>query len=132
MYHQSLQQLLSHKNQNSQNYNKTNPNQTQTKPKPNQIQSKPRSHPSPTKLHPNNHNITHQSPIMVYKETEFPFKLIEMLNDAEILNFTHIVSWLPDQKSFRVHDTKEFAASIMSRYFTNQTKYKSFLRQLNM
>jgi hypothetical protein len=66
-----------------------------------------------------------QSPI------PFPWKLHEMLGDASCLNFDAAVSWLPEEYGFRVHDIKKFVETIMPRYF-NQTKYKSFQRQLNM
>jgi hypothetical protein len=62
---------------------------------------------------------------------QFPWKLHEMLKDAEIEGFTSIVSWLPDYNSFKVHDQKAFTSQIMARYF-RQTKYKSFQRQLNI
>jgi hypothetical protein len=62
---------------------------------------------------------------------QFPWKLHEMLNDAEIEGFTSIVSWLPDYNSFKVHDQKAFTSQIMARYF-RQTRYKSFQRQLNI
>jgi hypothetical protein len=66
-----------------------------------------------------------QSPIC------FPWKLHEMLSDASHFNFDIIVSWLPDETGFRVHDVEKFVQTVMPRYF-NQTKYKSFQRQLNM
>jgi hypothetical protein len=62
---------------------------------------------------------------------QFPWKLHEMLDDAEIEGFTYIVSWLPDYNSFKVHDQEAFTSLIMARYF-RQTKYKSFQRQLNI
>ena len=93
-----------------------------------------------------------------------------MLMDAQVHNFDHIVSWLPDLPSedrhiggidrfltpqqlapgipevgsavshrtsssipqhdyFKVHNPKRFCAEVMPKYF-NQSKYKSFLRQL--
>ena len=61
----------------------------------------------------------------------FPWKLHDMLEAAEDLEFTTVVSWLPDGKTFRVHDKERFVNHIMQRYF-DQTKYKSFQRQLNM
>ena len=62
----------------------------------------------------------------------FPRKLLDVLNDAAKYGFEHIISWLPDGKSFRVHDPILFTGVIMPRYFQNQTKYKSFQRQLNL
>jgi hypothetical protein len=43
----------------------------------------------------------------------------------------NVVSWQPHGKAFRVHQPDVFARTIMQRYF-NQTKYKSFLRQLHL
>eukprot|EP00934_Nitzschia_sp_Nitz4_P008202 Nitzschia sp. Nitz4//scaffold156_size52432//12352//13323//NITZ4_006823-RA/size52432-processed-gene-0.50-mRNA-1//-1//CDS//3329537403//8192//frame0 len=54
-----------------------------------------------------------------------------MLDDAEINGFAHIVSWMPDEVAFRVHDKHLFVAGVLSLYF-QQTQYKSFQRQLNM
>jgi hypothetical protein len=61
----------------------------------------------------------------------FPWKLHELLDVAEADGFTNIVSWLPDESSFRVHDVEKFVEHIMKLFF-KQTKYKSFQRQLNM
>ena len=66
-----------------------------------------------------------QSPI------PFPWKLHEMLEDATSLNFDATVSWIPEDTGFRVHNVQDFVDNIMPRYF-NQSKYKSFQRQLNM
>jgi len=64
--------------------------------------------------------------------TSFPRKLHEMLDAAEREGFQHIVSWLPGNLSFRVHDNKAFAAEIIPKYLSSMTKYKSFVRQLNL
>jgi hypothetical protein len=61
----------------------------------------------------------------------FPWKLHEMLAAADMEASATIVSWLPDESSFKVHNPEAFVKDIMPRYF-NQTKYKSFQRQLNM
>ena len=61
----------------------------------------------------------------------FPFKLHKLLEDAETEGHTNLVSWLANNRSFRVHDLREFEKKIIPRYF-RQTKYKSFLRQLNL
>lgn len=54
-----------------------------------------------------------------------------MLEAAIPNNFQHIVSWTYHGRSFKVHDTKAFAEHVLPRYFSGQTRYKSFLRQLN-
>ena len=52
----------------------------------------------------------------------FPWKLHELLDMAESDGFTNIVSWLPDQHSFRVHNVENFVNHVMKRFF-KQTKY---------
>jgi hypothetical protein len=58
----------------------------------------------------------------------FPVKLHDMLHDAEKKGFQHIVSWLPEGNRFQIHDP-EALTDVLQVYF-RQTKYKSFLRQL--
>ena len=52
-----------------------------------------------------------------------------MLADASSQDWDDIVSWQPHGKAFRVHKPLEFTKFIVPHYF-NQTKYKSFQRQL--
>jgi hypothetical protein len=54
-----------------------------------------------------------------------------MLDEAEELDFSDVVSWNSSGVSFKVHKRTEFSRKIMTTYF-KQTKYKSFLRQLNL
>jgi hypothetical protein len=61
----------------------------------------------------------------------FPIKLHDMLEGMANNGSQYIVSWQPHGKAFRVHQPDVFAKAIMPRYF-NQTKYKSFLRQLHL
>ena len=61
----------------------------------------------------------------------FPWKLHVMLDCADDQSYAQTVSWMPDGKSFKVHNVYAFVAIIMPRYF-KQTKYKSFQRQLNV
>lgn len=67
-----------------------------------------------------------------YGSEAFPFRLYDMLEEAERQGFDHIVSWLPTGKGFRVRRLDDFVSQILPRYFNQQTKYKSFQRQLNM
>jgi hypothetical protein len=62
--------------------------------------------------------------------TTFPWQLHLLLDDAEIKGFSDVVSWLEGGTMFKVHKIKDFADRIMPCYF-NQTRYKSFQRQLN-
>jgi hypothetical protein len=61
----------------------------------------------------------------------FPRKLHAMLEDASKNNLEDIASWQPGGKSFKVFKQQRFASEIMQTY-SNQTKYKSFQRQLNI
>jgi hypothetical protein len=61
----------------------------------------------------------------------FPLKLHKMLEEVETQGRAWIISWNEDGRSFSVHQPKVFAQSIMQKHF-NQTKYKSFQRQLNL
>lgn len=55
----------------------------------------------------------------------FPYKLFQMLKDADDKGFRHIVSWNSNGKSFKVHDSIAFTKYIVPKYF-KQTRYKSF------
>jgi len=65
------------------------------------------------------------------KSKTFPWKLHEMLQMAGKEGFDEIVSWLPDEKSFKVHKPDAFVDVVMPKFF-QQSKYKSFQRQLNL
>ena len=55
-----------------------------------------------------------------------------MLDEVEKTGNEDIVSWQKNGRSFKVHKPKEFVVKIIPRYFSNQTKYKSFQRQLHL
>ena len=61
----------------------------------------------------------------------FPWKLHAMLDAATDDEFEDIVSWERGGKAFKVHDSKRFVVFVLPRFF-NQTRYKSFQRQLNI
>jgi hypothetical protein len=61
----------------------------------------------------------------------FPIKLHTLLEDASRLGFDDVVCWQPGGASFKVLQPKRFDSEIMKNYF-QQTKYKSFQRQLNI
>jgi hypothetical protein len=67
------------------------------------------------------------------KETRqpFPVKVYEMLEDADAKDFAHIVSWNSQGNGFMVLKKDMFIHQIVPKYF-NQTKYKSFQRQLSL
>jgi len=60
----------------------------------------------------------------------FPTKLYRMLEDMEQFGDKRVISWSNDGLFFVVYQPKVFAESWMKQYF-NQSKYKSFQRQLN-
>jgi len=62
---------------------------------------------------------------------KFPDVLYEMLEAAQKEGFDDIVSWLPDGKTFRVHQKLDFVQDIMPRFF-GLSKYKSYQRNLNL
>ena len=63
---------------------------------------------------------------------QFPWKLHEMLDNADVEGFSDIVSWLPGStNSFKVHQRGVFGEGIMPRYF-KKIQFKSFRRQINM
>ena len=62
---------------------------------------------------------------------QFPWKLHQLLSDAEENNDEHILSWLPGGMAFQIHDKPAFIKKYMPTYFNTQT-YKSFHRSLNL
>mmetsp|Transcript_114 Transcript_114/g.302 ORF Transcript_114/g.302 Transcript_114/m.302 type:complete len:412 (+) Transcript_114:116-1351(+) len=80
-----------------------------------------------------NSNSIEEKSNMMYTKFAFPFKLHSILENSSKHKlhdrYSSIISWLPSGKAFKIHKPKEFAAYIMPRYF-NQTKYRSFQRQL--
>ena len=61
----------------------------------------------------------------------FPHKLHKMLEDVEKEGNESIISWLPDGKSFKVHDREKFEQDLMPKYF-GSSKYRSFQKNLNL
>ena len=70
---------------------------------------------------------------MDHKTFKIPFvmKLHLMLRRVEQTGDCSIVSWLPCGKAFRVHKRSEFVRHIVP-FFFNQSKFKSFQRQLHL
>jgi hypothetical protein len=61
-----------------------------------------------------------------------------MLENAERDGYAHVISWMPDGKSFKIHvdgsldeEDEKAIVTILKRTF-NQTRFKSFLRQLQL
>ena len=53
----------------------------------------------------------------------FPSRLYQLLEDAEKDGLESIISWMPDGKSFKVHDKEKFERDLMPRYF-GSSKYR--------
>lgn len=62
---------------------------------------------------------------------QFPWKLHQLLTDAQQNNDEYIVSWLPNGRAFQIHNKELFIEKYMPQYFNTQT-YKSFHRSLNL
>lgn len=61
-----------------------------------------------------------------------------MLENAERDGYSHIISWMPDGKSFKIYadgslneEDEKAIVQVLKRTF-NQTRFKSFLRQLQL
>lgn len=67
----------------------------------------------------------------LHNDVPFPWKLHHILEYTETSGLNGIVSWTPTRTGFKVHNPDAFDQHIMPLYF-NQTKYKSFQRQLNI
>jgi len=66
-----------------------------------------------------------------HSNVQFPWRLHELLSEAEANGKSEIISWLPDANAFKVHNKVRFTKEILPSYF-NATKYKSFQRNLNL
>lgn len=62
-----------------------------------------------------------------YQDSEdaFPFKMYNLLEDAERLGFSDTVSWVQGGAAFMVHDRDKFTSLIAPLYFSH-SKFKSF------
>lgn len=61
----------------------------------------------------------------------FPCKLARMLNKAEEDGNSHILSFTPSGRAFKIHNHSEFAAKIMPKFFAT-CRLSSFQRQLSL
>jgi hypothetical protein len=63
-------------------------------------------------------------------QSRFPRKLHQLLESTDKNGLGHIISWLPDGESFKVHDIKNFTNEVLPVFF-GTIKFKSFQRNLN-
>ena len=86
----------------------------------------------------NSSNSTNGSSGSRKRSPVFPKRLYDLLENAERDGYAHVISWTPDGKSFKIHvdgsmkeeDERELVAILKKNF--NQTRFKSFLRQLQL
>ena len=61
----------------------------------------------------------------------FPFKLHGVLHQIGLDRLSHIMSWQPHGRAFRIHDMRGFISKVMYQYFGHK-KITSFQRQLSV
>ena len=63
------------------------------------------------------------------RQPTFPERLMSVLSNERL---SDIITWLPNGKSWCIHDTKRFESEVMPNYFGKANcKYSSFKRRLN-
>ena len=72
--------------------------------------------------------MVRQDSSLVDLKLPFPWKLHKLLESTDDNKTSHIISWLADGLSFKVHKPKTFTDEVMPAYFS-QTKFNSFRRQ---
>ena len=66
------------------------------------------------------------------KSAEFPIKLYALLELADsVFEFAQAVTWLPHGRAFAILDKVKFMEDVVPLFF-NQTKIRSFSRQLHL
>jgi hypothetical protein len=65
------------------------------------------------------------------KKEAFPGKLYRLLADVESRGNSHIISFTPNGKAFKIHNPEAFMKDVAPHYF-DQTHFTSFVRQLNL
>ncbi|KAL7530815.1 hypothetical protein ACHAXR_003688 [Thalassiosira sp. AJA248-18] len=62
----------------------------------------------------------------------FPMKLHRILEETCALGQSHIISWQPHGRAFKIHKPALFTSQIMPLYFPKMKKLTSFQRQFNL
>jgi hypothetical protein len=63
----------------------------------------------------------------------FPARLYDLLENAEKEGYDHLIRWTQDGQSFKIQDNgKDKAIVVILKRHFNQTRFKSFLRQLQL
>lgn len=68
---------------------------------------------------------------IVPNEVPFPLRIHIMLQQIEAFGQSHIVSWMPSGKSFKVHKKEEFEREVLPEYFRSNN-FRSFQRNLSV
>jgi hypothetical protein len=80
-------------------------------------------------------DVRRRSPSPVVETaTSFPVMVHRMLtyvDESDDRTLRRIVSWNRDGRTFYVHDQTRFERTVLPKFFANQTRYRSFQRQLN-
>ncbi|KAL7533838.1 hypothetical protein ACHAXR_005474 [Thalassiosira sp. AJA248-18] len=76
--------------------------------------------------------VAHQAMVDSYNDTHkraktFPEVLLDIVSNPD---YAPMVSWLPNGKSFAIHDPCRFSAEILPKYF-RRVIFRSFVRKLN-
>lgn len=61
----------------------------------------------------------------------FPIAVHRMLTAVAQQGLDRIVSWNPNGRALKIHNTRQFETQVLPQFFQKQTRYRSFQRQLN-
>lgn len=65
------------------------------------------------------------------KKLQFPWKLHQVLDEAESAGFSSVIAWMSDGKSFKIFNKRRLESEVMPTRFSS-SKFKSFQRSLNL
>jgi hypothetical protein len=68
---------------------------------------------------------------LMSSDLSFPYRLFNMLNQAERYKFEDVISWVQQGTAFLIHSEDRFTNEVLPEYFPNMKKLKSFRRQLS-
>lgn len=71
------------------------------------------------------------APSLTSPDLAFPYRLFNLLRDAEQYNFIDIVSWVRNGTAFQIHNEERFVRDVLPQHFPNMSKLKSLQRQLS-
>jgi hypothetical protein len=68
---------------------------------------------------------------LMSSDLSFPYRLFNMLNQAERYKFQDVISWVQKGTAFLIHNEDRFTDEVLPEFFPNMKKLKSFRRQLS-